>query len=116
MAKNPRDPAKEASWRKALQRFAASGLSVREFCKREQLTEGSFYFWRRTLGQRGRLRKPGKRRPPVAFVPAVVTETLPSCPSITLELAGGCVLRLSGATSAEQLADLILALHRRGER
>ena len=50
MAKSPRDPAKEVFWREALQRFAASGLSIREFCQREQLTESAFYAWRRTLG------------------------------------------------------------------
>ena len=54
MARRQRDPAKEAFWRKALQRFVSSGLSVREFCKREQVTESAFYAWRRTIGQRGR--------------------------------------------------------------
>jgi hypothetical protein len=115
MATSPRDPSKEAFWRKTLTRFAASGLSVREFCKRERLTEGSFYFWRRTLGQRDRPQKSGKRRPPVAFVPAVVTEALPSCPSITLELAGGQVLRFPESISAERVAELVQALQRRGE-
>ena len=39
MAKHQRDPAKEAHWRKILQRFSASGLTVREFCRRERLAE-----------------------------------------------------------------------------
>ncbi|MEQ9379639.1 MAG: hypothetical protein RJP95_02160 [Pirellulales bacterium] len=65
MAKQQRDPAKEAYWRKVLGRFTASGLSVREFCKREQLTESAFYAWRRTIGEREEV---GGSQP--AFVPA----------------------------------------------
>lgn len=41
MAKSQRDVAKEAYWRKILKQFSASSLSVREFCKREQLTDRS---------------------------------------------------------------------------
>ena len=52
MAKQQRDPAKEANWREVLGRHASSGLSVREFCKRERLTESQFYAWRRTISQR----------------------------------------------------------------
>ena len=49
MAKHQRDPAKEALWQKRLKRFASSGLSVREFCKREDVTESAFYAWRWTI-------------------------------------------------------------------
>ena len=42
MAASKRDPAKEALWQKTLQRFASSGLSVPEFCKREGVTESAF--------------------------------------------------------------------------
>jgi hypothetical protein len=34
------------------QQFAASGLSVRGFCRRESLSEANFYAWRRTLAER----------------------------------------------------------------
>jgi transposase-like protein len=36
-------------WNEAVRLWAASGLSVREFCGREGLAEHSFYFWRRRL-------------------------------------------------------------------
>ena len=68
MAQHQRDSAKEASWRGALQRFISSGLSVREFCRREQLTESSFYAWRRSIGERDTKRSTGP-----AFVPAIVS-------------------------------------------
>jgi len=111
MAKHQQDPAKEAYWRKVLKRFAASGLSVREFCKREQLTESAFYAWRRTIGERDDSRTSGP-----AFVPAVVTKEMAHESWMAIELASGCVLRFSGAHGIEQLADLVIALQARHER
>lgn len=111
MARHQQDPAKEAYWRKVLNRFAASGLSVREFCRREQLSEPSFYAWRRTIGERD---DAYRFRP--AFVRAVVSKEAAHGSSITIELATGCVLRFSGAHATEQVADLIVALQSRGVR
>ena len=55
----PRDPRKERHWRRCLQLWQHSGLTVHEFCDRHHLVEGSFYAWRRLLQQRdaGRLRR-----------------------------------------------------------
>lgn len=36
-------------WKEAIRLWTDSGLSVREFCRREGLTEHSFYSWRREL-------------------------------------------------------------------
>jgi hypothetical protein len=121
MANRQRDPAKEAYWRGVLERCAASELSVRAFCQREQVSEASFYTWRRTIAERD-----GTAFPPrLSFVPAVVTDDLesdasvamadaPCRTSIAIELAGGCVLKFAGPNSTEQLADLIIALQSRG--
>lgn len=111
MAKRQRDPAKEVYWREVLGRHASSGLSVREFCQREQLTESAFYAWRRTVGERDEARTSGP-----AFLPAIVTKETVRESSIAVELAGGCVLRFSGAEAIEQLADLVIALQARRER
>jgi len=46
MAKRKSDPERQEFWRLAIQLHQESGLSVREFCKREQLQEPSFYMWR----------------------------------------------------------------------
>jgi transposase-like protein len=48
----PRDCKKEGFWRRMLQRWRQSGLSVRDFCARHGLSQPSFYAWRRTLVQR----------------------------------------------------------------
>ncbi|HZZ70664.1 MAG TPA: hypothetical protein VFE24_00305 [Pirellulales bacterium] len=49
MANKLRDAAKERFWRDVLKRFAASGLSVRTFCRDEKLAESAFYAWRRKV-------------------------------------------------------------------
>ena len=64
-----RDPGREAFWRQTLAIFRKSGLSVREFCRREKLHESAFSAWRRTV--KGRPRQRG-RKPP-AFVPLVLS-------------------------------------------
>ena len=49
-----RDLAKERFWRRMLRQWSRSGLSVREFCNCEGLSEASFYAWRRELTKRDR--------------------------------------------------------------
>jgi len=68
------------------------------------------------------------RAPELAFVPAVVTSAargdgaiqgagvLACAGAITIELAGGCVLRLPGAMAAARIAELVQALETRGAR
>lgn len=121
MAGLGRDESREAIWRGVLGRFSGSGLSVRAFCRRERLNEASFYAWRRTIAQRdaeraGQARSRPTRRQPPAFLPAVVTSEssrdsgrTAHC-AVTLELAGGRVLRLPDTMSAERIVELVLAL------
>jgi len=49
-----RDLAKERHWRRIMRRWRSSGLSVREFCDWQSLSEASFYGWRRELAKRDR--------------------------------------------------------------
>lgn len=58
---------KQAYWRSVLRRQQNSGLSVRQFCMDEQLSDASFYRWRRKIasGDRGAvasLEKDGPKR------------------------------------------------------
>ena len=45
---------KEARWRKILGQQQASGQGVRPFCQEHQLSEPSFYAWRREIARRDR--------------------------------------------------------------
>jgi transposase-like protein len=49
-----RDAAKEKFWRRMVRRWRQSGLTVRAFCEQYELSEPSFYGWRRVLAQRDR--------------------------------------------------------------
>jgi hypothetical protein len=50
----PRDPRKERLWRQRLARWQRSGLTGRDFCRREHLAEPSFYNWKREIARRDR--------------------------------------------------------------
>jgi hypothetical protein len=57
--KGERDPKRERFWRAALRRQQTSGLTAKEFCRREQLAETAYYYWRRELARRDQ--EPGAR-------------------------------------------------------
>lgn len=110
MANTRHDSEKEASWRDAIRRQAASGLSVREFCRRHRLSEPSFYERRRTYRERD------DRRPaaPPAFVPLIVRDERPTGPTaepgLAIELRGGRALRLPGSMAVARVVELVRAL------
>ena len=52
-----RDLAKEKDWRRLLRQWRASGLSGRDFCVEQRLSEPSFYAWRREIARRDQQRK-----------------------------------------------------------
>ena len=110
MANHQRDPQREQFWRETIKHQTASGLSVREFCRRERLTETSFFSWRRTIRQRDAEQEPSDGP---AFVPAVVTSTSSAETSILLELTSGNTLKLPQSISAARLAELVQALEAR---
>ncbi len=65
-----RSEEKRAYWRGMLERQAASGSSVRQFCREEQVSEASFHSWKRKLAHGDRRvkessEKGGQKRPQV---------------------------------------------------
>jgi transposase-like protein len=113
MSNSERGVAKESQWREIVERQAASGLSVRAFCRQAGVREPSFYFWRR------RLRTPDAGPSPVAacaFVPAVVREAPPRKEAILVEWDTGPRLRLPVTISATWVAELLRTMAAGGER
>ena len=52
-----------AKWRERMSRWQRSGLSITEFCQREQISQPSFFAWRKRLaGQRAVTRRRRARR------------------------------------------------------
>ena len=101
MANHGRDPKREAFWRGVLKRQRAVELTVRAFCRQEQLSEASFYAWRRTILERD---AEAERSQPASSVPAVQPTFLPVLLNdnghpeggLAIELAGGRRLRYIG--------------------
>ena len=47
-----RDPAREKFWRRTIREQQRSGLTVRDFCRREGLKDWTFRWWRQELARR----------------------------------------------------------------
>jgi hypothetical protein len=105
----PRDLSKEQFWRRMLRRQQRSGLSVRAFCRQHNLSQPSFYAWRRTIAQRD------AQLP--AFVPLeILPEPLPlptaaatGC-GLELVLGRGRIVRIGPAFDAPSLRRLLALL------
>lgn len=46
--------AKRDAWRRRLAKFDASALTVVDFCRREQVSQASFYYWSKRIPERDR--------------------------------------------------------------
>lgn len=103
-----KDRGKQLYWQEMIGRQADSGLSVRQFCAGERVSEPSFYAWRRKLGQPkgGVKRSPtsGRRRSAPRdgreFIPLRVLES-----SGTVEVVHplGYQIRVTGEVNASDL-------------
>jgi hypothetical protein len=70
-----RDGKKESKWRRLVTAQAASGQSVRAYCRGRGISEQGFHWWRRELARRDAEKvEPAKKAQP-AFVPVEVTGT-----------------------------------------
>ena len=109
-----RNVEKEIVWRETLAKHAASGLSVREFCRQHALREPAFYFWRRTLAQRETNQPTGdaamQSQPAFVAVKVVATPGPTSPGGFVLELRSGRTLRLPESLSVERLTAIVRAI------
>lgn len=131
--KGERDPKRERFWRAVLKRRQRSGLSVREFCRGERLSEASYYYWRREVARRDREPRPTVRRGRAAEVasraatrkaraasgPLFRELAILAGPSSSGEdcleilLPDGCRLRVPSAVDRQLLCDVLVALEAR---
>lgn len=119
MANSKRSAEKEAFWRMAIEEQAGSGLSVREFCRREGIAEPSFYTWRREIRRRD-----GSVDEAAKLVPVHVDiDKLPESPVVSRERSGlleittpsGFTLRLDDHIEPAQLRALLQTIVSCGE-
>lgn len=113
-----RDRSKERFWRRLLRRWRRSGRSVRAFCAEHDVSEASFFAWRRMIAerdqQRGQRDKPNARASaePAAkddqpvFVPLRVIATA----AFEVMLQGGRVVRVPAGFDGASLRQLLAIL------
>src|SRR5262245_9656921 len=103
-----RDERKEQQWRRRINQWRASGLSVRGFCARQGLATASFYHWRRVLERRA------AEAP--AFVPVqVVADATPAeASALEVVLVGGRAVRVAPGFDAATLRRLLAVLEGEG--
>jgi hypothetical protein len=119
----PADPRKQQQWLQRILRWQGSHLSVRDYCDRLQLSEASFYAWKRTLQRRGLLADtPGiGARSPRAEAPAKVPLFLPVAVRaadmtpghIDLVLPDGWTVRVAACFDVGTLRQLLTVLRER---
>jgi hypothetical protein len=102
---NQRRSSKEQFWRRLVRQWRSSGLSVRDFCAEREISEPSFYAWRRTITQRD--------TDATRFVPVhVVPDDKPAAdgPGLELLLGAGRVLRIGSNFDGPTLRRLLALL------
>lgn len=128
-------PEKEAFWRFVLSEQAGSGLSISEFCRREDISQASFYQWRKRLtdSPRAAEQRPAGTSAGVSFIPVEVvpnndsrslSEPSPACPGspsstsarLTIRTPQGYAIDVTSSTSVDVLQRSLRALqHLAGE-
>lgn len=99
-----RNVQREQFWRDVVSGWRRSGQTVRAYCAEVEVSEPSFYAWRRTLGERERQRSERRTGPtlvPVRVVPDAVLEVV---------LPTGLIVRVPGGADAQAVAKLVAAL------
>lgn len=110
--------AKETFWRSMLEKHRASELSVRAFCRREGISEPSFYAWRKEIGKRDVVRDASQERQPLIPVNVVrsdgMTLTPQALPRALMELVtpSGFTLRFHQDCDPRQLDALLSVVSR----
>ncbi len=102
-----RDEQKERRWRRWINQWQASGLSVRDFCRQRGLATASFYYWRRVLERRA--------ADQVMFAPVqvVADEVLARTSTLEVVLLDGRVVRVAAGFDAATLRQLLAVLEGR---
>jgi len=88
-------------WRERLERYRVSGITVSMFCRRESVSEASFYLWRKKLGVKTKRQSDTKARQPVFAPIRLVSSPSVTVPLVTVQLPGGTRFEIPMSDSAE---------------
>jgi len=92
-----------ATWRERIGRWKRSKLTVTEFCRQEQVSQPSFFQWRKRL-----IDESAKAHEPPRFV-ELRPVAWPAMPSVQITLPSGAVVTLPGSISTELMTAVVRA-------
>lgn len=107
------DSEQQQFWQMAVETWRSSGLSVRQFCRQEGLSEPSFYSWRKKLTN---VNKPAPGNPKEPASSDFIKVSLPQSHSAGLELvlSSGNTLRIGPSADSKTLTRAITVLQEAG--
>ncbi len=135
MSRAKRDLEKEAFWRLVGDEHRRSGLTAREFCRKEGVSEASFHSWKRVLKERDReanglcdnrsggrasgsslVSEQRKKQPSAgenSFVPVeVVASPLVASPELTIRTPAGFTINLPPTADIGRFGEIMEVLAR----
>ena len=95
-------------WLMVLETFKSSGLSVRQFCQQEGLSEPSFYSWRKRLTEARKTDVNRSESQQETFIQVSMPSTESGC--LELVLASGHTLRIPLNTDSTFLTGVFSAM------
>ena len=114
------DPRKQQQWLQHMRRWQRSRLSVRDYCDCQQLSEASFYLWKRALQQRGLLTDtapaeglPPRQAPAPLFLPVALRAADATTGAIELVSPDGWTVRVAAGFEPSTLRQLLAVLRER---
>jgi transposase-like protein len=98
---------RERFWRKLVAGQSQSGVSIRDWCDRQGVSEPSFYFWRRELARRREQRQGAHPQ----IVPVEVTPPVAGSRwDVEIELPGQIVVRVGPRCNPDLLRQALTVL------
>lgn len=112
---------KREFWRLALIEYEKSGLSIRAFCQRENLSEPSFYAWRRKLEKQAGTQKKRSTGPKnnsdfsaklvsVELVDGDVAKATGQDSLLEVVTRGGSTIRFNDSLSGDRLKSVLVSV------
>ena len=98
------DGDQEQFWRMAIETWQASGLSVRQFCTNEGLSEPSFYAWRKKLAG-GSVQDEKDKPEPSAFIEVAIPRS--NSAAVELLMTSGNTLRIPAGVDTATLSTVL---------
>ena len=98
------DTDQQQFWQMVIETWQSSGLSIRQFCKKESLSEPSFYSWRKKLtGDNSEQDTQHKPEAP-AFIEVAIPQN--NSAAIELLLISGSTLKIPAGVDAKTLMNI----------